>query len=301
MSDIKLSGRYKMIVTSGDTGEERVVADWFENLITDQGLNHYCGNITSNDFSGFMQLGSGTIAPAVTDTQLAQASSIRKPTSSQSVAGATASPYYGVARKIAVWNPGELSGNFTEIGIGWGGSTSANTSISVFSRALITENGNPITITILSTDSLTVIYDLRLYAPTADVTGMLTLGGNNYNYTIRPLGVTGIRWIPNGNAISMVDLNSYTESLTTATSSSISGTALNGSFSTLPYVDNSFYREVNLNFGISQGNFSTGIGAITTRTTNAGAWQIGFSPKIPKTANEALSIKVRFTFGRYTP
>ena len=62
----KVAGRYKIEV--GKLGEEkRIVADWFSNLILNQGLD-YIG--TSVDWINWCQVGSGSGAPAIADVGL---------------------------------------------------------------------------------------------------------------------------------------------------------------------------------------------------------------------------------------
>ena len=58
-------------------------------------------------------------------------------------------------------------------------------------RALILDGGgSPTTLTILSDETLDVTYTIRVYPPTTDVTGSITLDGVSYGYTIRPCNVS---------------------------------------------------------------------------------------------------------------
>ena len=64
--ETKVAGRYKIEV--GKPGEEkRVVADWFPNLILNQGLD-YIG--TRDDWIGWCQVGEGSGQPNITDVGL---------------------------------------------------------------------------------------------------------------------------------------------------------------------------------------------------------------------------------------
>ena len=64
----KVAGRYKIEVGKSRK-ERRVVADWFSNLILNQGLD-YIGNRTDGDWMDWCQVGSGSGAPANADVSL---------------------------------------------------------------------------------------------------------------------------------------------------------------------------------------------------------------------------------------
>lgn len=170
----ELSGRYKLEVRRHgvlihDTG-------WFDNLITDAGLNALGESV---NISAYVMVGTSNAAPAATDTALIaqiaskDTSTVPSKTSSQGVE--TAGGRYGWLRLTCPFAQGAVVGIVAEVGIGWN-------STNVFSRSLVSPAAP-----IIDVDQLTVVYELRMYIPTADITGTVNIGGTSYNYTIRPI------------------------------------------------------------------------------------------------------------------
>ena len=129
-------------------------------------------------------VGTGGTQPSASDTQLV--SRITTASSARASVSATSSNARGYAEIVIAYrfDEGEAAGNVSEVGIG-------GSPTSLFSRALIrNENGDPVTITVLADELLTVTYRLRLAIPQQDIsqTIMVDSGGTDVEttVTIRP-------------------------------------------------------------------------------------------------------------------
>ena len=164
------------------------------------------------------------------------------------------------------------------------------------------ENGDPTTITVLSDEFLEVSYKLRLYLPVEDITGSFEVDGVTYNWVMRPANYNS-RW----------EVSSWPSSeLGTYNILAYEGSSQIGDFTGRPsgrssytsiirnyvYVNNSFERVAEIEWGLDRGNFSDGIGVIYFETYLKTAWQASFDPPIPKNNTEILKIKVKHSWGR---
>lgn len=298
-----VAGYYKIEAVNADTGEKRVVADWFPNLITNIGLNGMGNKAVLTTCS----VGSSSTTPAVTDSDIG---SLVARTSTITYNGSTtsgSSPYYG--SYITTWRfgIGVAAGNLSEVTTGW----VETTTYYAFSRSLILDgSGNPTTITILSNEFLDITYELRLYAPTDDVVMDITLAGDTYHCTVRPASVTTTFWGPNlynygGPKILYGGYVSVYSGTIGAVTGGPSGTSVaadsSGSYlSALTYESNSLTRKWYVIFGLDSANFSGGIQSLYFSIVNFGQWQIGFSPAIPKDNTKTLRLDFGVTWARKT-
>ena len=200
-----VTGWFKFEAVKAD-GTRRLLADWFPNLITNQGLDRMGSNL---DYLTYCQVGSGDNTPANTDTTLETFVAATNNTSNDTAAAQASAPYYASRTKVFRFAAGAAAGNLSEVGIAW-----TNGAGSLYSRALILDGGGlPTTITVLSDEFLDVTYQLRIYPPTVDVTGTITLDGNNYNYVLRACNVTAVMpafntgWGGLGNAAGIRGIN----------------------------------------------------------------------------------------------
>src|SRR5574337_1573872 len=179
----RLAGKFSLVAHKLD-GSSRVLAEWFDNLIVDNGLNR----IGTGSYMDQCYVGTGSTAPTNADTalemQVASTSSIHATTSGTS----TSPPYYGYSRRTFRFGVGAAAGNLTEVGVGWYSGTNM-----LFSRALIKDiDGNPTTVTVLSDEVLDVAYEFRNYAPPADSAPyVVTISGVDYTFVTRAASVTG--------------------------------------------------------------------------------------------------------------
>lgn len=279
-------------------GTRRLLADWFPNLILNQGLDML--GALSSETSGHMtacQVGSSNTAPANTQTALlAYVAGTATITESNSGFESTP-PYYGWARRTYRFGQGVAAGNLSEVGVGR--TTSGNT---LFSRALILDGeGDPTTITVLSDEFLDVTYELRQYPATVDVTGSLIISGVDYDYVVRAMLVTSGNWTRAADPFDVVfaSYNTYTGPLGPITGNPAGQAAGNGSVTYLSYTPGNYYRDTKIVWSIADGNASGGVGAIGY-TTGRGAFQVSFDPPIPKDATKILEIVMRTSWARKT-
>lgn len=297
----EVQGWYKFIV--GVPGEEpRITTDWIPNLITDGGLDRLGTGVCFTHCS----VGTGNTAPANTDTALSAFHASTATVSSVNSAAA-APPYYGQLQLTFVFAQGAVVGNMAEVGVGW-----AAGGVSLFSRALI----DPV-ITVLALEVLTVVYQVRKYAPTADVTGSVTIGGTPRTFTLRAASVTSASlegWggltlsasgAPNGGGVSLRNEASRlgvvygaaaTLGAVTGVPAGASGLDLNTG-TNAAYVSSSYQKDGTLSASISQGNAVGGIGAVLV-FHSCGAYQCSLSPAIEKDDTKTFSLTFRFSWAR---
>lgn len=152
-----LAGRYRLTARSR-SGRERLLVEWFPNLITDNGLNLLAdGNLEGRlSVIGGVAVGEGSTAPSVDDTQLARHRAFVSGGTKRYVTINSTERYLAVSQSWQ-FDPGEADGNITEVGVGPDHNN-------LFSRALIVDtNGNPTSITVLDDEYLIVSYELRFY------------------------------------------------------------------------------------------------------------------------------------------
>ena len=299
--NLELAGYYRITATNKDTLEERVLADWFPNLITNNGLDLI--NQGNPDMTRYCYVGSGSTAPTVNDSGLQNkiATATGEATFSTSSAQATA-PYYGYATRSWTFAPGEAVGNLSEVGCG-----KDALGVNIFSRSLITDAlGNPITITVLANDYLTVIYELRCYPPLEDSVSTVDIAGVATECTVRASNVTtGYRWgfyadgdhntVVNGYSAPVTVYKGVLGSITGSPTLSL-GTISQSSPSDV-YTPGSHFRDGVVNLSLAQGNSVEGISAINIPTW-LGSFQVGFNPPIVKDNTRTLRLNYRVGWGR---
>lgn len=319
-------GQFKLIAGKANS-EERVVADWQDNLILNSGLDRMgmgsASNITNNTVIYGCAVGSSNTTPAVNQTALGSLvawTTSLSPISAPSVTTNTSSPYQTTKYGRYRFGVGAAAGNLAEVGFGWGSTT-------LFSRALIKDgSGNPTTITILSDEYLDVIYAYTIYPPINDSSYSITLSGTPYNCVTRAAYVNRTTAYSPGSWA----FNTFTDG---------------GTFTSANRLLLSFFYEPSTNYRTGNTAYSGAIGAITgipsgtatTRTTNLTlgtytngsftrsctdvfglaegsssfasmhsiffgcGFQTSFDPVIPKTSSKILTLNYSLSWGRYTP
>lgn len=292
-----------------DTGE-------FKNLIVDAGLVRWC----TDPVFDYAFAGTGTSAPSVLNTTLAtyvgySTGGVVSSLSSNS-GYPSATPYTQFTR---TWrcDPGAVTGNLTEVGVGWSTSGLPTSGTHrVFSRALIVDGGgSPVTLTVLSDEYLDITYTLKLYVPAnaADSSYNVTISGTNYAIVARvaefpaswTLSVGSFQALA-GNWSSTVGASAYPSSSVLgpvtgvptgieqiyATSGTSSASASSGVVTrTQPNVAT-----------LSQANTAGGIGCAVNRvgvsTALVTSTQFSFSPPLPKDGTKILTLNLSQTLTR---
>lgn len=307
----KVKGRYKLTVRKPN-GDIRLETDWFDNLITNYGLDSLVYT-NSNSFAYYCRIGSGDTTPSFTDTalvnQYASTSTIQSRSYSY-VAGPPAHISHTVVYRFAAIETG-VTRTIREIGV------SNNPSDSLQSRALILDtSGNPITITMIEGEVLdaTYQYDYYFALMTNDYTQTITIDSVEYTVTWRaaltdsnsytPFGIATLsgngRIVPSGN---MLYLYSGTiGAVSTLPSGTNSGYITTTAAST--YVTGSYQRTLTWDVSLNEGNFAGGIGAAAFHNSSYSVaatlrHQCSFSPTITKTENDIMKISVTYSVARY--
>lgn len=293
----KLRGRYKIEAVRAD-GTRRLLADWFDNLITDNGLNAI-GN--SNNWLTSCCVGSGSTAPANSDTALGSLIASTSTILSSSGSNSGGTPWFGSYTLVYQFAIGVATGNLSEVGVG-------SVATNLFSRALILDGGgSPTTITVLSSEALNVTYQLQQYSPASDVTGTVTIAGTSYSYTVRAASASGSVWSVSSRG-DQAGVNSGGVSVFNGTIGAVTGTPSGASASTSSvsagsYTTGNFFVDSTLNFGLGSGNVSSGISAMSCIMGLAsgvlGQYQYGFSPAIPKDSSHTMTLVIRHSWTRH--
>ena len=307
-----VSGRYQITAHKLD-GRSRVLADWFENLILDNGLVELGARSVITTCS----VGTGNSTPTATQTALDAVLTSTTTINSTNYGASSTAPYYGWVQRTYRFSVGQAAGTLAEVGVGWSGST-------LFSRSLIKNSeGAPIEITVLADEVLDVTYELRLYVPTTDSVAGIVINGVTHTVTTRAFGATDAsRWAyayettgkklgdqvglrPTGLRVwstypSTFQLGAITaNSVGVAFISQFTGQAIN------VWVDTAYAGGMTavqgLVCGLNDSNDVSGIGGMLMSTTLLGSYQIKFDPPIPKTASHTLRLNFSASWARYTP
>lgn len=288
-----LRGRYR-IETMGADGRRRVRADWFPNLITTFGAN----DLATNFVLGWCSVGSGNATPVLGDTTLQTLVGSTSGQVGNSAASQPSAPYFSTRTITFSFAAGVATGNLAEVGIG-----RSPSGINLFSRALILDSfGSPTTITVLSSESLYVTYQVSLYVPSADVTGTVVISGTSYNYTVRGAGATGSPWQWNGNAPSNFSgFQVYNGSIGAVTGVPSGGSSGATSQTVNAYSSGSFQLTGSAFFDLTVANIG-GISALYWNNGSGfGGYQVGLSAPIPKDGSHTLTLDVSWAWAINTP
>ena len=298
------AGFFKIEVRKVNEDAPHTIIDWFPNLITNQGLNRLAVGATTL----YCSVGSGNSTPVVTSTGLDNKIGSGVYRNSDIARGALATaPYYGWVRQTYSFPVNTVVGNLNEVGIGWADGTNNN---SLFSRSLIKdENGNPITLSIVADDLLTITYELRLYPTLTDTTGTIDTGLGTHTYISRAANVTLGYWYGGFGEYSAMGYSSTARTYPTdigdifnQPSGIESGYLGYTENKAKPYTAGNYYRDIALSFGVDNANHAAGIRSLTWLSNSGlGACQIQFDPPIPKTNLQRFDLTLRVSWGRYTP
>jgi hypothetical protein len=320
----RVKGRFIVELIHGRTGIVKRRLE-FDNLITDAGLNSIGGGTSIGNHS-WLAVGTGSTAPAVSDTSLeSQLGNRTNNTGGFPVEASTgANNAYSEAVVTRQFDFGEVNGNLTELGF-----FSDSTGGSMLNRQLFRdEQGEPTTITKTSEDMLRVLIAWRVMTPLVDAQQLavsITGSGNHdieagsvsrgsqdgwagsTNTILLPLGFgnwpTGIQG--NTGAVAVCAHNAFPtdrDSLIATGSTFFVDTDMASPAGRQSYVSGSFKREYQPAWGPGEANFTGGIGGVISRvngTNSVRQMMMTFDPKIPKTDVERLVLELEYPFGRF--
>lgn len=337
---VGVAGRFTFEVTKADAEGNPIPGTTcklaaFGNLITDGGMDSFADTSASSaNFNWYyVAVGSGTNAPAFTDTALqtevARTDALFNP-------GKPVGNSYNYTRQVAtsprywsIWKKwrfaaGAAAGNLNEVAV-LRGTGSPNYA---FCRARIVDaGGSPVTLTVLPDEILDVTYEFFVFIPEADVTGTITLKGVDYNFTMRPCSigrasdgyssgwpVTGLSSMQNRGPRAIGQLPPNTSGSMCAVAAGASLVAMDqhpivnqnpssraaDSIAYGSYVSGQFYRDTTFTWSLNTGNDA----AINMLTLNCGlgTFQIYFNgATFSKNSTERMQFTLRTSWARATP
>lgn len=289
-------------VVKFDTGE-------FDNLVTNFGLDALC---STTSFRGFLQVGTGSTAPAYTDTTLVS----RLAGVATSLSSCSWNTSTGVVTTVltAAFNPGTATGNLTELGLAPAATGSVTT------RALFMSGGSPVTITVGASDSLIVTYSLTLTIP-LDTAATITesISSTSYNINIRPIVTYTNSTEPvcfGGNAGTVVASaggiaqGTYPGALPAAFSGFPTGTPVSAATGATSHTNGTNYVDCTVTIAAGHGVqasvqsivMGNGSGGTSGSAPNYSGFScnfgIGFSPAFAFPTTVSLTLTVRTTWSR---
>lgn len=195
----RVAARFKLRAMKGDF----IVREsaWSKNLIVNGWLDRMFQNPNSSTVIAGFLAGSGTSAPAVTDTALQSylggGNSFQEAWATVNSTASPRSKTHGIRIR---GDEGAVVGNVSEIALYYGdsGALSPNSTRSIINRARVTDEfGSPTSITVLSDEFLEVAWEFTIYA-IEGATGTLTINidgtPTNFDYEIQPVSMNSTTW-----------------------------------------------------------------------------------------------------------
>ena len=296
---VQFSGRYRLQVFHGDTDILLKDTGWFDNLITDNGLD-----LLGTGFPVNCYVGSDTAAPGESDTSILNVLASSSSSAATYGVNYTVDPYYGWTQITFTFSIGAVQGTIGQVAVGGSATT-------LFSKAqLKTTGGTTTTLTLGGVDRLSLTYELRQCIYTSDVTGVIDINGVSYSYTGRPANISssGAWGCRAGQAVGSQAGSSYCYMHLGATSlGAVTGIPDGTSKSTVPaatssYVSGSHRRDFAIGLATSEGNLTNinafVIGVSSAASTNGGTWQFLLSSGVDKTQYQNFRLEFAYTWGR---
>ena len=248
-------------------------------------------------------MGTDNTTPTISDTALGNeiASTTNADGQSDEDGFEIAPVEFAFRRRTRQFGQFEANGQLRELGWLVGGVLANRT---LFKDA----EDNPTTIIKTKRDILKIVYEYRVFAPLNDVTGtfVFTDGSASVAYTVRPQNV-----ISDNGWNSLLDFmgatgfearvhesNDFTDR-TIDNNPSPRDSSDSSSFP--PYVDGTFFRDIEHFWGFIDGNFGSNINLVTWNnwaTTSELLWQMHLSSSIEKSINNRLAMSFRHRWTR---
>lgn len=300
----ELSGRFRLrkgVVMPDGSEKTTGGTGWFDNLITDRGMNAIGekGQSASRLLAA-CQVGTGSATPTFADTTLSNRIATTTTVQSDTYSMVVGPPRYGRRTIVFRFAQGAAAGNLTEVGISYQSTENGL----LYSRALIQDaSGNPTVLTVLPTEFLDVEYETRLYVPTGDSTFNILVGGTPTVVTAR-VAFNGdsnfwSRGIPNLDERGVSAFVQYLYSGALGSEASSPANQMPGFFTPTmaPYVPDSYYRDYECYYGTNSGNGNI---RCVVQTSTMGAFQFEYSPVIQKDNTKTMTLRFRHSWARYT-
>lgn len=185
----QLAGYVRCVLRNSD-GSIAQDTGWMKNLIVYGGFHRYMPNGPSGPGPSYAQVGSDATVPIFTHTTCISPLSTwaGQITGSQGfIDGASPYNWKNYEYRFAAGNG---TGTIAEIAF----NASSNGSNPIARCLIVDGGGSPTTIVKGVNQVLDVTYQQRCYIPIVDVTGIVAVEGVNYDYTMRPLGISDTYW-----------------------------------------------------------------------------------------------------------
>lgn len=299
---IGIAGRYRLVVRERDGHVSRDTG-WFDNLITNYGLNRIgAGGLASS--YGF--IGTGTATPAFTDNALT-GSITASGAPGGSSAKDTSSPYASTTVAAYRFPIGSLNGTYTEVAVGENFS-----GIDIKSRALILDSGGaPTTLAVTADQQLDMYYTYKKFPPLVDTSNTVTIDGVSTTVVGRAASVDDISsWnssisfgSPATSFINIFGGSGALGSITGFPTGTVSASP-NGTVTAATYSSGSFMRTISCVYDTGEANIAGGISRILLywRNSNFGgadaAIQYSLSSPIAKDSTKTLVLNFGITWAR---
>lgn len=233
-------------------GTEKQVAA-FDNLILDMGLN----NLHNKDVYNRFFISSDNTEPTIADASVPSIISFSTLEIGRGISttSSTTPPFYTTAYKTMRFAASGTNDNIAKVAVGWNDG--------FWAVQLIKDgSGNAVVITKRSDEILDLTYELETHIDVADITGVVSISGQDYNYTLRP-AIFKSTWFPNAMwsnpSISRVALMSGNISDYRGQPSGATEELVSGQYTKNNYVDGSHEIGFTITATLGQANFSGGI------------------------------------------
>lgn len=314
---IRPMGRYNVRLRNKE-GEVTKETGWFDNLITNQGLDYigtggvdYLAAFSNSCYITRCAVGTSSTPPAFTDISLGAQLTAYPPFGSNadltgySPTFVSGSPSYLTASHTYIFPLGSVVGNLAEVGVGIYPVGSISTDpVSLFSHALIMSGGSPTTISVTSADQLEVTFELRWYVDTTLTPYSVTISGSSYSGDLLSL-ITNVISTTLNNAIDSKNPSTnnttctvYNGSIGTITTTPSGSSAYIGTAPIPSYVNGTYTKSYTFSADTATGNLSGGISAIVFGIVYQ-RWQFSISPVIAKDATKTMTLTFSISWARY--
>jgi hypothetical protein len=301
----RYQGWFNIKLIDAKTGAVKRELD-FPNLIVDAGLDFIGQSGTPLTCMTYAGMGTGGTAPANSDTTLQTPIGTRITRDSTGTSSGPAFAYWQQTFQFTFLEP-NANGNLAEIGL-----FSASSGGSMWTRQVLKDSfGVPTTITKTSAERLQVTYNMRLYSPTVDVSGNVTITGVGVvAYTVRAANISSsgswgafplTGYFAGGSTGSYLKESNVLGTTSSTIAGTEDGTTIHTSISIAAYTPGSFQRQHTIFWDTNRGNFGTGVGGMAFGGTNGNAYmfQCSFGTQIAKNALKQLTIVAMLAWGRY--
>lgn len=312
--NIGIKGEYKFV--KRNKYNEEITLCSFSNLLTDTGIDRLIN--TEEILAGaiYCQLGTGVTEPQVSDISLGSYSVHTSIHSDKDYPITDVSPIYFKTTRVFTFEPGQATGTFTEVGVGW------STNTNLLSKSLIKDsNGTAISLTIAADEYLDIHYSFYWYFPDNPITSVLNINSVDTDLTVKLYNCNSeldrLQTFKNLRYPKFLKRTSAVESVLT---SDIFNDTLSNKldypetgYLPLANVQNTFDSYVAGSFELiiesvfnQDYNFINGVNTfvlhnktiIGDNIISDGGWQIGYNPAIVKSSEQQFKLRTKIQFSR---